>query len=158
MSLHCIVWCCMVLYCWLRRAGCISQDTYLLYCICIWEILQKNYSRPVSKVIICFFIILYIHIYVWILFDFVALTAALYVTIRQYWSKGPHPRHEQKILTMCALCIVTTKYSVSLLHCNSGTECSVFCSSTSSESSSHNSTQLKQQTTNRADEQMCWLG
>ena len=31
MSLHCIVWCCMVLYCWLRRAGCISQDTYLLY-------------------------------------------------------------------------------------------------------------------------------
>ena len=21
----------MVLYCWLRRAGCISQDTYLLY-------------------------------------------------------------------------------------------------------------------------------
>ena len=50
---------------------------------------------------------------------FLALTAALYVTIRQYWSKGPHPRHEQKILTMCALCIVTTKYSVSLLHCNS---------------------------------------
>ena len=33
MSLHCIVWCCMVLYCWLRRAGCISQDTYLLYII-----------------------------------------------------------------------------------------------------------------------------
>ena len=32
MSLHCIVWCCMVLYCWLWRAGCISQDTYLLYC------------------------------------------------------------------------------------------------------------------------------
>ena len=32
MSLHCIVWCCRVLYCWLRRAGCISQDTYLLYC------------------------------------------------------------------------------------------------------------------------------
>ena len=31
MSLHCIVWCCMVLYCWLWRAGCISQDTYLLY-------------------------------------------------------------------------------------------------------------------------------
>ena len=31
MSLHCIVWCCRVLYCWLRRAGCISQDTYLLY-------------------------------------------------------------------------------------------------------------------------------
>ena len=31
MSLHCIIWCCMVLYCWLRRAGCISQDTYLLY-------------------------------------------------------------------------------------------------------------------------------
>ena len=41
MSFHCIVWYCMVLYyilrycmvlhCWLRRAGCISQDTYLLY-------------------------------------------------------------------------------------------------------------------------------
>ena len=41
MSLHCIVWYCMVLYyilrycmvlhCWVRRAGCISQDTYLLY-------------------------------------------------------------------------------------------------------------------------------
>ena len=31
MSLQCIVWCCMVLYCWLWRAGCISQDTYLLY-------------------------------------------------------------------------------------------------------------------------------
>ena len=31
MSLHCIVWCCMVLYCWLWRASCISQDTYLLY-------------------------------------------------------------------------------------------------------------------------------
>ena len=41
MSLHCIVWYCMVLYyilwycmvlhCWLRCAGCISQDTYLLY-------------------------------------------------------------------------------------------------------------------------------
>ena len=40
MSLHCIVWCCRVLYCWLRRAGCISQDTYLLYllikCNCIY--------------------------------------------------------------------------------------------------------------------------
>ena len=24
---------CMVLHCWLRRAGCISQDTYLLYYI-----------------------------------------------------------------------------------------------------------------------------
>ena len=34
MSLHCIVWCCRVLYCWLWRAGCISQDTYLLYIIC----------------------------------------------------------------------------------------------------------------------------
>ena len=34
MSLHCIVWCCKVLYCWLRRAGCISQDTYLLYGYC----------------------------------------------------------------------------------------------------------------------------
>ena len=41
MSFHCIVWYCMVLYyilrycmvlhCWLRRVGCISQDTYLLY-------------------------------------------------------------------------------------------------------------------------------
>ena len=41
MSFHCIVWYCMVLYyilrycmvlhCWLQRAGCISQDTYLLY-------------------------------------------------------------------------------------------------------------------------------
>ena len=31
MSLHCIVWYCMVLHCWVRRAGCISQDTYLLY-------------------------------------------------------------------------------------------------------------------------------
>ena len=33
MSLNCIVWCCRVLYCCLRRAGCISQDTYLLYYI-----------------------------------------------------------------------------------------------------------------------------
>ena len=43
MSFHCIIWYCMVLYyilrycmvlhCWLRRAGCISQDTYLLYII-----------------------------------------------------------------------------------------------------------------------------
>ena len=31
MSVHCIVWYCIVLHCWLRRAGCISQDTYLLY-------------------------------------------------------------------------------------------------------------------------------
>ena len=38
MSCHCIVWCCMVLYCWLRRAGCISQDTYLLYIQVIYEI------------------------------------------------------------------------------------------------------------------------
>mgnify|MGYP003328220460 CR=1 FL=1 len=37
MSLHCIVWCCMVLYCWLWRAGCISQDTYLLYLTKIWN-------------------------------------------------------------------------------------------------------------------------
>ena len=29
--LHCIIWYCMVLHCWLRRVGCISQDTYLLY-------------------------------------------------------------------------------------------------------------------------------
>ena len=45
MSFHCIIWYCMVLYyilrycmvlhCWLRRAGCISQDTYLLYLIII---------------------------------------------------------------------------------------------------------------------------
>ena len=88
----------------------ITQDQFqrwsFAFCICIWEILQKNYSRPVSKVIICCFIILYIHIYVWILFDFVALTAALYVTIRQYWSKGPHPRQDQRYCTMCALCIV----------------------------------------------------
>ena len=43
MSFHCIIWYCMVLYyilrycmvlhCWVRRAGCISQDTYLLYFI-----------------------------------------------------------------------------------------------------------------------------
>ena len=41
MSFHCILWYsmvlyyilryCMVLHCWLRRAGCIWQDTYLLY-------------------------------------------------------------------------------------------------------------------------------
>ena len=37
MSLHCIVWCCMVLYCWLWRAGCISQDTYLLYWFDLFE-------------------------------------------------------------------------------------------------------------------------
>ena len=38
MSLHCIVWCCMVLYCWLWRAGCISQDTYLLYYFNLWHV------------------------------------------------------------------------------------------------------------------------
>ena len=32
-----IVWYCMVLHCRLQRAGCISQDTYLLY-----EVAPKN--------------------------------------------------------------------------------------------------------------------
>ena len=55
MSLHCIVWCCRVLYCWLRRAGCISQDTYLLYdndclysgLICyLWPGSRLNHPHP----------------------------------------------------------------------------------------------------------------
>ena len=47
MSLHCIVWCCMVLYCWLRRAGCISQDTYLLYVVDeVAELLERPRPRP----------------------------------------------------------------------------------------------------------------
>ena len=55
MSLHCIVWCCMVLYCWLRRAGCISQDTYLLYKTSIsfrWmqtEYLTCMYKRVIKR-------------------------------------------------------------------------------------------------------------
>ena len=49
MSLHCIVWCCMVLYCWLWRAGCISQDTYLLYKIrCTLIILGHEKGQPGS--------------------------------------------------------------------------------------------------------------
>ena len=38
-----IVWYCMVLHgivlyhCWLRRAGCVSQDTYLLYLSKKWD-------------------------------------------------------------------------------------------------------------------------
>ena len=57
MSFHCIVWYCMVLYyilrycmvlpCWVRRAGCISQDTYLLYPIdtARWKLsIPKIYS------------------------------------------------------------------------------------------------------------------
>ena len=60
MSLHCIVWCCMGLYCWLRRAGCISQDTYLLYLNChtgqtkyelitLATVLQKRYMTTTEN-------------------------------------------------------------------------------------------------------------
>ena len=55
MSLHCIVWCCMVLNCWLRHAGCISQDTYLLYKTSIsfrWmqtEYLTCMYKRVIKR-------------------------------------------------------------------------------------------------------------
>ena len=46
MSLHCIVWCCMVLYCWLWRAGCISQDTYLLYLSNLqWTLYSGKYQQ-----------------------------------------------------------------------------------------------------------------
>ena len=48
MSLHCIVWCCMVLYCWLLRAGCISQDTYLLF-MC-WYISWQYYYSNISNI------------------------------------------------------------------------------------------------------------
>ena len=53
MSLHCIVWCCMVLYCWLLRAGCISQDTYLLYvylCSFFWSHVFPSFGH------MCFFL------------------------------------------------------------------------------------------------------
>ena len=56
MSFHCIVWYCMVLYyilrycmllhCWLRRAGCISQDTYLLYCIILYSWIKVARPHP----------------------------------------------------------------------------------------------------------------
>ena len=57
MSLHCIVWCCRVLYCWLRRAGCISQDTYLLYFMpplrvwnfYFWLFAKTTYCRVACK-------------------------------------------------------------------------------------------------------------
>ena len=41
MELHCIA----LYHYWLRRAGCISQDTYLLYMLFIFNILERNTAR-----------------------------------------------------------------------------------------------------------------
>ena len=37
---------CMVLHCWLRRAGCISQDTYLLYIIINKQQFREGIATP----------------------------------------------------------------------------------------------------------------